>query len=113
MGLSEQKNDWNASASTSSEPLPRNTCDGCRSNRSAIAGFECFRVRIRVNCEFCGVKRAQNLGHGRRGRVRVFVGVQLDDVVGFGCSPGTYGSILRSLSRKGLSMGRPPCVRFL
>ena len=77
------------------------------------SGFECFCVRIRVNCEFCGVKRAQNLGHGRRGRVRVLVGVQLDDIVGFRLLARHIRVDLAQLIEKRLVHGKTSCVRFL
>ena len=77
------------------------------------SGFECFRVRIRVNRKFCGVKRAQNLGHGRRGRVRILVGVQLDDVVGFRLLARHIRVDLAQLIEKRLVHGKTSCVRFL
>ena len=77
------------------------------------SGFESFRVRIRVNCEFCGVKCAQNLGHGRRGRVRVLVGVQLDDIGGFRLLARHIRVDLAQLIEKRLVHGKTSCVRFL
>ena len=77
------------------------------------SGFECFRVRIRVNREFGGVKRAQNLGHGRRGRVRVLVGVQLDDIGGFRLLARHIRVDLAQLIEKRLVHGETSCVRFL
>ena len=46
-------------------------------------GLERFGVCVRIDSELRRVKGAQHLGHARRRRIRVFVGVELDDVRGF------------------------------
>ena len=46
-------------------------------------GLERFGICVRIDSELRRIKSAQHLGHARRRRIRVFVGVELDDVRGF------------------------------